>query len=487
MPRKSTEKTRGLGFFGGDSGKDVVLVWIFYSELTAGWAFSVVDACHPNVACVMVPGPLKIVSLCLAGSMMVPATAAHAQVITVLYSFKGGSADGQNPAGALSLVGSNLWGTTAVGGLVATGSEGTIFRIATDGTCYEIAHSFLGLPNDGANPNGSLTLYQSAFYGLTSGGGSANGGTVFKIGTDDNGYSVTHQFQGSPADGTGAYGSLAQANGAFYGVTQTGGANNLGTIFKQNADGTGYAVLYSFTGTASGDGRHPLYTTLAASGNTLYGMTFGGGAAGFGTVFKINTDGTGYAVIHSFAGDAADGRTPFGSLTIVGGVLYGMTDGGGTAGQGTVFRLNGDGTGFHVLHSFAGGPSDGANPQGDLLLSPSGRLYGETGLGGSAALGTLFGIDPDGSDYQMMHSFLGGPDDGAGPMGAPIIYGSALYGTATEVGTANDGVIWSFPVPEPSPLLLTAAAALALAANWRRWRWRLLRRGDIARGQNRPG
>ncbi len=403
----------------------------------------------------------RFTPLLLAGWLALAATPAQGQVIDILHTFSGGTGDGQDPAGSLLLSGSTLYGTTAVGG---GNSDGTVFQVGTNGTGYSATHSFAGLPNDGSNPNGSLVQSGSLFYGLTSGGGSANAGTMFQIGPNGTSYAVLHQFQGGATDGTGPYGSLIQSGSAFYGMTSQGGGANLGTVFKINADGTGYSLLHQFGGTP-GDGQGP-NGSLLQIGSTLYGTTVGGGSAGGGTVFKINTDGTGFTLLHSFGGGASDGALPDGSLIVSGSTLYGTTGVGGGANDGTVFEIGTDGTGFRLLHSFSGSPADGREPVADLVLSGS-TLYGTTGRGGTADLGTIFDIGTDGTNFHVLHSFLGGATDGAGPGGDLILSGGNFYGTTEGGGSSNDGVVFAFSVPEPSSMLLVVCGGLAFFARRR--------------------
>jgi uncharacterized repeat protein (TIGR03803 family) len=193
-------------------------------------------------------------------------------------------------------------------------------------------------------------------------------------------------------------------------------------------------------------------------------MTVGGGAAGFGTVFKIGTDGTGLAVLHSFDAATGDGWQPDGSLVLFGSTLYGMTRQGG-GGAGSIFRINTDGGGYAIMHTFMGGPGDGANPDGDLALVGS-KFYGMTFGGGNATLGTLFGIDVDGSNYAVLHSFLGGSADGASPIGDLIFSGSTLYGMTNAGGSSNLGVVFSFPIAVPEPGSLALVGATAAGAAW---------------------
>ncbi len=157
-----------------------------------------------------------------------------------------------------------------------------------------------------------------------------------------------------------------------------------------------YNILHSF-GSASRDGSAPL-TGLVLSGDTLYGTTTGGGTNAGGTIFKIRTDGTGYSVLHSFK----YGPRPDGGMVLIGNALYGTTFTGGAAYSGSVFKINTDGSDFIDLHSFSatvpllwGTNSDGNRPRGELVTDGN-TLYGTTQFGGTAGNGTVFRINTDG-------------------------------------------------------------------------------------------
>ena len=132
-----------------------------------------------------------------------------------------------------------------------------------------------------------------------------------------------------------------------------------GSLFAQ----TDFTVLHSFAG-GNEDGRVP-YGSLISDGTTLYGMTYGGGNSGYGTVFSIRQDHTGFTLLHEFALSSSNGSWPYGSLISDGSKLYGMSYYGGTLGRGIVFSLQTGGTGFTLLHSFIGGSDDGEWPFGD--------------------------------------------------------------------------------------------------------------------------
>jgi uncharacterized repeat protein (TIGR03803 family) len=181
---------------------------------------------------------------------------------------------------------------------------------------------------------------------------------------------------------------------------------------------------------------------LVLSGDVLYGTAFDGGALGIGTIFRINTNGTGFTNLHSFA--AGEGGAPDAGVILSGGTLYGTTSAGGSSVSGTVYKMGINGSGFTVLHYFTdifNNPdntnSDGALPFGALLLSGS-RLFGTTVIGGAGARGVVFALDTDGGSFTNLHSFLEMPTagssniDGSGPEAGLILVGDTLYGTTFD-------------------------------------------------------
>ena len=305
---------------------------------------------------------------------------------------------------------------------------------------YGIVHNFGGF-GDGAAPYGSLMVSDSIFYGMTSGGGSYKSGIVFKMDLYGGSYSILHSFDGSDTGGSTPNGRLLKIGNSLYGLSFYGGEFNLGTIFKINTDGTGFKILHSF-GEIFDDGASP-YGSLIQLGDTLYGMTFNGGFDNRGTIFKIDIDGSGFAIQHSFTDNPQDGSHPGGTLISSGGVFYGMTSRGGDNNAGTIFQINPDGSGFAILHSFNGsGPdSDGSSPSGSLLLADS-VFYGMNYFGGPDYNGTIFKMKMNGSGFSVMHSFLGNSSDGSG--GYTLIRDkSLLYGVSIFGGLKLSGTIFS--------------------------------------------
>jgi uncharacterized repeat protein (TIGR03803 family) len=182
-----------------------------------------------------------------------------------------------------------------------------------------------------------------------------------------------------------------------------------------------------------------------------------GGASGYGTVFRLVLDGSLELLLHSFG--PSDGEYPYtaGLVQAKDGMLYGVTQQGGAAGGGTVFSINPDGSGFQLLHEFGATPSDGRYPNSSLVLGTDGFLYGATELGGASNLGALFRVSTDGLSYQVLHTFSGGGGDGANP-GAPLIQATdgGLFGTTKFGGAGNLGAV--FRVAPASPLLSSVVA-----------------------------
>jgi len=206
---------------------------------------------------------------------------------TVLYSF-GAVPDGSGPFAGLIMDGAgNLYGTTFAGGAA---SGGTVFKLSPTGA-ESVLYSFNGGTTDGDGPRAGLIMDSAGnLYGTTSAGGSSNDGTVFKLspaGTE----TILYSFKGGTSDGAiPDSGVIADGTGNLYGITGSGGANNRGTVFKISAAST-ESILYSFAGGAS-DGSGPVGLMMDSAGN-LYGTTNFGGAycvsqGGCGTVFKMN-------------------------------------------------------------------------------------------------------------------------------------------------------------------------------------------------------
>ncbi len=214
-----------------------------------------------------------------------------------------------------------------------------------------------------------------------------------------------------PMAGLSLYGST------LYGTASTGGDGGgiygSGTVFKINTDGTGFTVLKSFPGAPGGsnyDGTIP-QADLLVDGSTIYGSTSNGGSNQLGTIFRINTDGTAFTVLKQ--GILNDGAGYFSGLILDGDVLYGVSFSGGNFTNGTVFKMGTNGSDYSIIKSFAATAtnesgiftnSEGINPESKLILD-NGVLYGTTVLGGPDGHGTVFRLDTNGDNFAVLKSF----------------------------------------------------------------------------------
>jgi uncharacterized repeat protein (TIGR03803 family) len=424
---------------------------------------------------------------------LLPDSQATAQPLTILHTFTAANptyntnADGAHPYATLFLSGNTLYGTTAYG---STNGAGTVFAINTDGTGFTNIYNPI-FPTS-LVPYAPVISSGNMIFGTTLNGGPQQRGNVFRVNTDGSGVTTLYNF--TNASGANPFGGVILSGSTLYGTAASGGNGN-GSVFAINTNGAGFTNLHVFAflnNSTNSDGIHP-YAGLLLSGNTLYGTAREGGAFGKGTVYALRTDGTGFTNLHSFAAlDSGtqttnnEGAFPDAGLALSGNTLYGTADAGGRWGKGTVFSLNTNGTGFTNLHNFtplqnpdsisSGTNSDGAAPRAPMVLSGS-TLYGTTLAGGRWGSGALFAINTDGSGFKNWYSFSPKSDgsstatnsDGASLFAGLVISGNALYGTAYGGGSFGSGTVFKFQLPGPPPALNIASVGNQTVLFWPAW------------------
>ena len=317
---------------------------------------------------------------------------------------------------------------------------------------FSLLHFFVG--EDGALPRAGVTVDQrnGKIYGTTFSGFLGFGwGSAYEIRPLGQNFvfNVIQEFDGQPVDRV-----VIAPSGILYGTTSNAIFNFVyGYVFsvqpplsvcKTTLCPWNFHSVYGFPLNGS-NGVSPLGGTLVFdhTGNNMYGTTSAGGASGAGVVYQLTTSGV-ETPIYEFTG-SPDGATPnAGVIFDAAGNLYGVTAGGGTANQGTVFKLtpNGGGWSEQVIYNFGGG-SDGNAPVGGVAFDAFGNLYGSTVSGGSGGGGTVFQLTPNGSgwDYHLLYSFSGAAN--CGPKAEVSLDAAGnVYGTTYCDGAFSDGSVF---------------------------------------------
>jgi len=336
---------------------------------------------------------------------------------------------GAHPCGSLLLSGKTLFGMTKNGG---ANDSGCIFSVDTNGNNYKDLLDFNSI--NGTTPYGSLVLSGKTLFGMTNSGGVNYDGRIFSIDTTGNNYKLLIELNGT-STGKWPVGSLTLMNKKLYGMTNEGGANDLGTIFSIDTSGNGFKDLFDCTSTSG----QWAWGDVAISGNKLFGMFSSGGIYSAGTLFSLDTAGGGFKVLKAFDGNTC--ASPQGSLIASGSMLFGMTELGGTTyGDGNIFSIDTSGANYKNLFNFSG--ASGKYPAGTLSISGK-TLVGMTQYGGAHDSGCIFSIDTDGSWYTHLFDFNGA--NGSRPyLGHLTISGNVLYGMTNGGGADSVGVIFRY-------------------------------------------
>ncbi len=293
-----------------------------------------------------------------------------------------------------------------------------IFTMDGDGGNQELILDMSGIE---VAEGSVLAEINGAMYGLTESGNANDRGFIFKIDIDQTNYQVVYVFDQSILNPKG---KLILVNDELWGISSQGGANGNGAIFKVGLDGTGFQIVHNFNLT---DGAIP-NGNLIRINDTLFGSTKEGGSNDDGTIFSIDIDGSNYQVIHNFNGSA-----PNDGMVFFNGKLW------GTMSTGTIliFSINPDGSNYSIPQRT--NTSSGSSPIGGLLISDN-KLWGTTTTGGSNGLGTLFSFDPNSNGLTVAHNFA--TSDGTFTRSQLIEVNNTIYGLAESGGSQNKGALY---------------------------------------------
>ena len=368
-------------------------------------------------------------------------------VLQVLYAFGAASTDGQAPQSELVRGGGSnsdlYYGVTAKGGAYG---KGAVFEITPAGA-ETILYSFKGMSSgDGSSPYNAPTPVGSDLYGVTETGGTLDGGTIYELnslGVE----TVLHSFKAS-TDGAWPLSSLLAVSSSsgttFYGTTSTAGSYGYGTLFSFTTSGI-FTTLHSFGSSRAPSLHDPSFHLLLASNGNIYGVTTSGGTdTSAGGVFAYDPSTNTYAVVHEFTGRSNGGAEPSsGLMQASDGDLYGVTTSGGMNSGGIVYRLNLDSTppSYQAIYSFPGG-NVGAAPFSTPYQASDGNLYVMTYSQGAYGRGTIVSISTSGVLQKVLHAF--GGTSGLSAPGSGLLAGASgtLFGLASSGGPYSQGAIF---------------------------------------------
>jgi uncharacterized repeat protein (TIGR03803 family) len=389
----------------------------------------------------------------LASLLVLPLQQAFAASLTTVVNFNG--VNGADPqAGILQGSDGNLYGTTSQGG--SSFNNGTAFKLTGTGfTTLTTLINFTGTAPSNKGTNPVARLFQASngnLYGVTSTGGASNLGTLFQL--SSSGFTTLTTFVDfsgiiGPNLGANPEGRLISgSDGNLWGTTSRGGVNNAGTIFKIPTTGGAPTTVISFNGT---NGATPLARLQLASDGNYYGTTSAGGATNRGVVFRLTP--VGVLTFSSFNG--ANGENPQSGLVEFSGSLYGTTNvGGASNNRGAIFRIP---LGFTsttppvLVASFNG--TNGANPTAALTPAlSSGTFYGTTSAGGANDTGVIYQLTTTGTptitpliSFNALASGGITNANGARPQSTLIrLTNGDYYGTASGGGTSGRGTVFKF-------------------------------------------
>jgi uncharacterized repeat protein (TIGR03803 family) len=415
--------------------------------------------------------------------------------IRVVFSFDG-AVSGNNVVGSLAISASGkLYGMTSKGG---THDLGVLFELDPETGTFTKLLDFNGT-DTGSLPYGSpMIADNNRLYGLTSAGGTGNGGVLFEFDLATNQFSKKFDFD--YWNGINPNGSLMQAgNGKLYGTTAMGGYSNRGVLFEWDPVAGVFTTKFNFHDHRDPSDRSRRSALIEGNDGNLYGLSSDGGQAGVGEIYEWNfgtgdleyrfdfyyapegTDlsgsliqasngklyGTAYsggigsygvlfewdptAKIYSKKIDLAkidNGRMPFSLMQAKNGRFYGTTLSGGANGQGVIFEWDMQANTYTKKIDFNQSQT-GAYPRGSLIQADNGKMFGLTQFGRGIDGGVLFEWDPETNIYINRVEFTDG-ENGFWPKGSPLLAKNGkIYGTTERGGIYEGGVLFEWdPVKE---------------------------------------
>ncbi len=359
-----------------------------------------------------------------------------------------GGHDGMDTYSRVLIHDNTLYTTAVRGGAV---DKGTLLALDLNTGATQVLHHFTGV--NGRSPFNLSAVLDGSIWGVTRSDEINYGGMLFRYEIATGVVSYEHRFGGGGDAGHHLlYGPMA-LDGVLYGTTNQGGTTDNGTLYRYDPATGLLETLHHF---ASGSGTRPFGGLIEHDGwllGTVSDITLreqdDPPNTEKGGLFRIRPDGSDYSLVYAFEGGDSGGH-PYSNLSHDGGDwFYGTTLGeyNNLDDQGVIFRIRTDFSEYQVIHNFGARDDDGSKPNGDILISTDdGKLYGfahgtltaplgdgSPVFGEAVEAGTLFSLNPDGSDFDVLHRF-DSPENGLVPERTPALRNTTLYGAAAHGG-----------------------------------------------------
>jgi len=313
---------------------------------------------------------------------------------------------------------------------------GGIFKIQPEGTGYE---QIFDLGGDGASDGGMAISDEGIIYGSTFSGGSFGSGVIYSINHDGTEYKKLHEFTWGLSMTNFPATVVVGSDDMLYGTNHLG-STSYGCIYAVAKDGTGFKEVLNFNSV----GMQSPAGLFQGQDGRLYGLSRGSSSSA-PQLYRVNTDGSGFESIHTFSSDEGPGYSIYQGTNER---IYGTL----TKDDGSIFSCEPDGSDYKILHIF--NMAEGANPSGGIYQAPDGFIYGRTTTGADNGLGTVFRLQADGSNFEILtHSFLGSPssrpyvDDEGTVYGFTSDGGEYSNGTLFKVAADSEEILYSFGAP----------------------------------------
>lgn len=388
------------------------------------------------LCCQMTAQPILygLTSRGLSGSGTISKYEASTNTLSSVYNF---SNDGRAPWNNLvQATNGKIYGITSFGG---NNDRGVIYSFDPSTSIFNKVKDigYIGDVEGGFLATGGLIQGNDGkLYGMTQGGGSNNMGVIYSLEPNTSIYTKVKDFDNSSGYPTGR---LVQADdGKLYGMTSNGGINNFGVVFSFDPSTTIFTKLKDLQ---FSDGVSLAGSLIKANDGKLYGITVSGGANNSGAIFSLDPSTSVFTKLKDL--DISNGPASGSLIQFTDNKLYGMTSGGGLNNSGVIFSFEITTATYTKLLDFNN--VNGRTPAADLIKANDGKLYGVTRNGGAYDIGVIFSFNPYTSDFAKLKDFNGSLGIGLWPNGSLFqATDGKLYGTSSQGGVANGGILFSF-------------------------------------------